>query len=299
MNFELSETHREIADAARRVATDKLAPLAETIDTEGRVPASLLEELGELGLIGVAFPESAGGVGLDALAYALVIEALAEGSPSVARVVAAAAGPGAMGLVAAGLATEAHAGGSVLSTYSSGELAPLLEGPFVRDDEVFEAADGAPLDTLGHRGARLAHLEPRGEKLASVSTEPLRAWRDLGLAALALGSGRGAFRAGVAYALERKQFGRPIAQFQAIQWKIADSSLALDTAELLVRRAALSLDPRDAVIARVQAGRAAFLSADHALQIHGGYGYTREYPVERHLRSARMCAGTDAHMALV
>ena len=113
-------------------------------------------------------------------------------------------------------------------------------------------------------------------------------------AAVAVGIGRAAHQAALAYAMEREQFGKPIAQLQAIQWMLADSATELDAARLLVWRAAhalsLGVDASGAAaMARVYAVEAALKAADRAIQIHGGAGYTREYPVERHFRDAKQC----------
>ena len=126
------------------------------------------------------------------------------------------------------------------------------------------------------------------ETLARVS-----ALADLGFAACCVGAAQASVRAASAYAKERKQFNRPIADFQAIQWKIADATTELDAAQLMVRDAAADLSR--AAQARVFAGIAANRAASEALQIHGGYGYTREYPVEGWLRAIRIwSANPDA-----
>ncbi len=120
---------------------------------------------------------------------------------------------------------------------------------------------------------------------------------DLGrvsIGALALGLGEGALDAAVAYAKDRKQFGQAIASFQAIQWMLADSRTELEAAKLLVYRAAVAADggarhSAEASMAKLYASEAASRACSRALQVHGGYGYTREFPVERHLRDAKLC----------
>lgn len=114
------------------------------------------------------------------------------------------------------------------------------------------------------------------------------------IAALSLGLGEGALAAAITYAKDRKQFGQPIADFQAIQWMIADSRAELDAARLLIWRAAALADSgarysREASMAKLYASEAASRACNRALQIHGGYGYTREFAVERHLRDAKLC----------
>jgi alkylation response protein AidB-like acyl-CoA dehydrogenase len=115
----------------------------------------------------------------------------------------------------------------------------------------------------------------------------------IGIASQAIGIGRAALDAAVAYAKERKQFGQPIAEFQAIQWMLADAATELDAAQLLVYRAACLKDQgkpftREASMAKVFATEAGNRACHKAVQILGGYGYIREYPVERHLRDVRV-----------
>jgi alkylation response protein AidB-like acyl-CoA dehydrogenase len=116
----------------------------------------------------------------------------------------------------------------------------------------------------------------------------------ISIGALALGLGRGALELGIAYAKERKQFGKAIADFQAIQWMIADTKTELDAAALLIYRAAALADAgkpfsKEASMGKLYASEAATRACQRSLQIHGGYGYTREYQVERHLRDAKLC----------
>jgi alkylation response protein AidB-like acyl-CoA dehydrogenase len=114
------------------------------------------------------------------------------------------------------------------------------------------------------------------------------------IAAMALGLGRGALEMAITYAKQREAFGKPIAEFQAIQWMLADAQTELDAAELLVRRAAWLADQgrrftAEASMAKLFASEVATRVCNNALQIHGGYGYTREFDVERHLRDAKLC----------
>jgi alkylation response protein AidB-like acyl-CoA dehydrogenase len=116
----------------------------------------------------------------------------------------------------------------------------------------------------------------------------------ISIAALALGLGRGALELAISYSKERKQFDKPISDFQAIQWMIADSKVELDAAALLTYRAAYLADhgkpfSREASMAKLYASEAATRVCNRAVQIHGGYGYTREYQVERHLRDVKLC----------
>ena len=113
------------------------------------------------------------------------------------------------------------------------------------------------------------------------------------IGALGLGLARGALEASRDYAIERKQFGKSIGDFQAIQWKLADMATELDAASLLVYRSAYLADEkkpfsREAAMGKLFASETAMRATDEAIQIHGGYGYTSEFPVERHYRDAKL-----------
>ena len=115
----------------------------------------------------------------------------------------------------------------------------------------------------------------------------------IGIGAMALGLGRAALEAAKAYAGEREAFGRPIARFQAIQWMVADAATELEAARLLVHKAAVLKDrgqpfAKEAAMGKLFASEAAERATRNALQIFGGYGYSREYPVERYYRDNRL-----------
>ena len=115
----------------------------------------------------------------------------------------------------------------------------------------------------------------------------------IGIGAWAVGIGRAALEASLRYSKERVQFGKPIAEFQAIQQMLADMATELDAARLLVWRGAWLQDhkmrtTRESSVAKYYAGRATMRACNNAIQIHGGYGYTREFDVERYLRDAKL-----------
>jgi len=115
----------------------------------------------------------------------------------------------------------------------------------------------------------------------------------IGIGSLAIGLGRASLETAIAYSKERKQFGKPIAEFQMIQWKLAKARTELDAARLLLHRAAALADlgrPFGAAASKgkLYASEAASRAANDSLQVLGGYGYLRDYPVERHLRDARL-----------
>ena len=116
----------------------------------------------------------------------------------------------------------------------------------------------------------------------------------IGIGAIAIGIGKGALEESLRYAKERRQFGQPIANFQAIQWMFADISTELDAARLLVYHAAFLKEEglrytKEASMAKLFASEAAMRATTKAIQIHGGYGYTKEFPVERYFRDAKLC----------
>ena len=129
----------------------------------------------------------------------------------------------------------------------------------------------------------------------------------IGIGALAVGIAQGAFEQAVSYARNRRQFDQPIAGFQAVQWMLADSAVEIHAARLLVQRAAFLKDmgqevTRAASMVKLYASETAVRVANRAVQIHGGYGYVKEYPVERAYRDAKICTigeGTSEIQRLV
>ena len=115
----------------------------------------------------------------------------------------------------------------------------------------------------------------------------------IGIAALSVGLAQGAFEAARAYAKERRQFGQPIAWFQAIQWKLADNATRIEAARLLTYRAAYLKDrgartTRESSMAKLFASEIAVKAADDCVQIHGGYGFVKDYPAEKYFRDVKL-----------
>lgn len=165
---------------------------------------------------------------------------------------------------------------------------------------------------LGIRGSSTAELifedcfvpeanrlgaEGDGFKIAMNAIDSSR----ISVAAQALGLAQGAFDKALAYAQERMQFGKPISNNQAIQWMLADMATRIDAVRLMVYRAASLEDSglpfvKESCMAKLLAPEVALFVTDRAIQIHGGYGYVKDYPVERYFRDARICGiyeGTD------
>ena len=115
----------------------------------------------------------------------------------------------------------------------------------------------------------------------------------IGIAAMALGLARGALEESVTYAKERHQFGQPIGRFQAIQWKLADMATEIEAARLLTHRAAAMKDcglptTKESAMAKLFASEVGMRACSQAIQIHGGYGYLRDFPVERYFRDVKL-----------
>jgi alkylation response protein AidB-like acyl-CoA dehydrogenase len=115
----------------------------------------------------------------------------------------------------------------------------------------------------------------------------------ISIAALAVGMAQGAFEASLKYAKQRSQFGRPISEFQAIQWKLADMATEIEAARLLTYRAAALKNQnkpstKESSMAKLYAGEMSVRVTNEAIQIHGGYGYVKEYPVEKFYRDAKI-----------
>jgi alkylation response protein AidB-like acyl-CoA dehydrogenase len=115
----------------------------------------------------------------------------------------------------------------------------------------------------------------------------------IGIAALSVGLAQGAYEAALRYAKQRRQFGQPIAAFQAIQWKLADNATRIEAARLLTYRAAYLKDrgqrmTRESAMAKLFASEIAVKAADDCVQIHGGYGFVKDYPAEKYFRDVKL-----------
>jgi alkylation response protein AidB-like acyl-CoA dehydrogenase len=203
--------------------------------------------------------------------------------------------------------TQGSVGGFCVVLARTNFEAPAQRGitAFIVDTKTPGYSASKKLKKLGCRSSDTVEITleqvrvPDSERLGEVD----QGFRDtmrildggrISIAAMALGLGRGALEMAVTYAKQREAFGKPIAEFQAIQWMLADAQTELDAAELLVRRAAWLADngrrfTAEASMAKLFASEVATRVCNNSLQIHGGYGYTREFDIERHLRDAKLC----------
>lgn len=357
LGFAFTEEQRLIAGAARDVASRRLAPRAADRDRTMTFPREALDELAALGLLAMKVPSADGGAGADNVAYALVMEAVAEACASTAVVLASsnlaskiladhaspeqkerwlrpyaagALGPAsfalsepACGSDAAAITTSARLEGDswridgAKMWITSGAHAGLhvlfarTDGPGRDGISCFVVPRGAPglvigkeEDKMGQRasGTVALHFEdcriPAGNLVGrrgagyAIALSALGAGR-VGIAALSLGLAEAALAAGVAYARERKVFGSPLSEMQNTQFVVADARTELDAAWLLTLRAARLLDDGDRAatetsMAKLFASETCGRVVDRMLQLHGGYGYSRDYPIERIYRDARV-----------
>jgi alkylation response protein AidB-like acyl-CoA dehydrogenase len=164
---------------------------------------------------------------------------------------------------------------------------------------------GKKEDKLGLRASETASVIfedcfiPDGNRLGAEGLGFIQAMQVLdggriSIAALALGIAQGAYESAVRYSKERQQFGKPIAEFQAIQFKLADMATQLDAARLLTYRAAYLKDEgrkvtKESSMAKLYASEVSVKICEEAIQIHGGYGYTKDYPPEKYWRDSKLC----------
>ncbi|MCB9556140.1 MAG: acyl-CoA dehydrogenase [Deltaproteobacteria bacterium] len=358
MDFTLSEEQQLLQQTAREFARRQVQPRAAEIDEKHQFPADLVKAMAELGLMGVAVPESEGGAGMDVLSYVLAME----------EVSAACASTGVIMSVQNSLVCDP------IMRFGNAEqkkefLVPLAQGkklgcfalsePDAGSDaaaqKTFAERDGdhyvingvknwitngpeadlcvlltmtqpqqrhrgitafiLPMDLPGvRRGAKENKLGITGSGTCQIFLENCRVPASLrlgdegqgfkvamstldggriGIAAQALGIARAALEAAITYGKDRKTFGKPVVEHQGIQFMLADMATQLDAARLLTWRAALLKSAGKpygtaSAMAKLMAAEVANHVAKDALQIHGGYGYVKEYPVERHFRDAKI-----------
>jgi alkylation response protein AidB-like acyl-CoA dehydrogenase len=357
MNFDLTDDQRLLRDTVRDFLEAEVAPHVEHFEKSGTLPREILTRLWtELGLGGMVIPEEYGGIGLDAVAYCLVIEEMARVWAALSITVAVHNSVGAGPIVQFGneaqkrkylpkLATE-WIGAFSLSEPVSGSDAAALRTTAVRDGNhyvlngeknwvttggfaetyVVMARTGpdkqkgisAFIVEKGTPGLELTKKEEKMGLLASetrslvfqdcrVPAENLLAEEGMGLrialtllnsgrfgvAAQSIGIARAALEASLKYARERETFGKPIGQHQAVGFMLADMHTKLEASRALAWRAAwlkTAGQPfaREASMAKLFASEASTFITHRAIQIHGGYGYVRDYPVERYYRDARV-----------
>ncbi len=370
MYFDLDDDTKLLQRTVREFAAEEVAPVAEELDRTKQFPYELVAKMGELGWMGIPFPESVGGAGGTSLQYAVAVEELTRIDSSVAITLCAHTSLGTQPIYlfgndeqkerlmpdlcagrklgAFGL-TEPEAGSDAGNVRTRAALDGdewVIDGAkqFITnagteisahvaitartgEDEIsnlivengtagyeqgepyrkmgWNASDTRPLTFDGCRVPAENLLGPRGMGFRQF-LQVLDIGR-IGVAAMGVGLAQGALDEALAYAKERRAFGKPISKFQAIQAKLADISTEIEAARLLVLKSAVLKDEGrnfslTAAQAKLKSGRLAVRATEEAVQIHGGYGYIEEYPVCRFYRDAKILTigeGTDEVQQMV
>ncbi len=372
MDFEFTDEQVQLRRHVREFAEAEIAPHVLDWDENQTFPLDVIKKCGELGFLGVIFPEDLGGAGLSYIDYSIIIEELARVDPSVGLIVAAHNSLCTNHIYTAGndeqrqryiskLATgewigcwsltEPEAGSDAAGTRSTAvkhgdewilnggktfttnaQYADVCVAMFVTDRSASQHGISAFVvekDTPGFRvGKKENKLGMRasatGEvlfgdcrvpetqllgKLNAGFVDSLRVLDGgrISIAALAIGTAQGAYDAALHYSKQRKQFGRPISEFQAIQHKLADMATNLEASRLLTYRAGFMKDQgqritKESAMAKLFSSEMAVRTCDDALQIHGGYGFIKDYPVEKFYRDVKLCTigeGTSEIQRLV
>ncbi|TRM12498.1 acyl-CoA dehydrogenase [Lentibacillus cibarius] len=359
MNFELTKEQHMIQKMVRDFAQEVIKPRAIDIDKEATFPVDIFEQMGELGLLGIPFPEEYGGSGADTLSYAIAVEEVGKVCGSTGLSYAAAVSLGASPIhyfgtkeqkekylmpMAEGKAlgsfglTEPNAGSDAGGTkttavedgddyiingekcfitnanYAKTIIVTAVTGKDERGKNIISAiivpadAEGLTItgnyDKMGVRGSDTAEIVLENVRVPKENLlgDPEKGFKQflhtldggrISIAALGLGIAQASLDKALGYAKERQQFGKPISKLQAIQFKLADMSMEVELARNMVYKAAWLKDndkpfSKEAAYSKLYATETAFRTANQAIQIHGGYGYMREYEVERYLRDAKL-----------
>ncbi|MFB6267920.1 MAG: acyl-CoA dehydrogenase [Halodesulfurarchaeum sp.] len=359
MDLSLSTEQRQIRDMVAEFVDEEVVPVAAEIDETDEVPWDLIDQMGELGLMGMPFAEEYDGAGLDYHAYAIALAEISRGSGGLGTIVAAHTSLAGNMLSVYGTTKQKETflaplnrgddiGAFALSEAGAGSDVPAMETTAERDGDGY-VIDGSKLwisngsiaDTVtvfaktdpeaGHKGISSFVVRPdeddgftventehklgdKGCPTAELRFDDLHVPEDrllgeegdgfyqaletlnagrITIAARSVGIADAALQDALEYAQQREQFGQSISEFQAIQHKLADMDTKLQAARLLMHRAADKKERgerfvRDAAQAKLYASEVSREVANEAIQIHGGYGYTKDFPVERYLRDAKL-----------
>jgi alkylation response protein AidB-like acyl-CoA dehydrogenase len=360
VDFSFTDEQQQLRRSVREFAESEIAPHVMEWDEASRFPAELIPKLGEMGLLGVIFPEQYGGAGLGYVEYVSVIEELSRVDGSVGLIVAAHNSlctnhiykfgseeqrkkyvvPLAQGKkLGCWSLTEPEAGSDASGTRTvavrkndgwvlngaktfttNGSCADVCVAMAVTDKakgakgiSAFIIEKGTPGFGAGKKENKLgmratdtsevvfndcfvAASDLLGDEgLGFVNTLQVLDGGRISIAALALGMAQGAYEAAAKYAKQRKQFGKAIGEFQAIQFKLADMATEIEAARWMVYRAAWLADqkgPRftkESSMAKLYASEVGVRVANEAVQIFGGYGFIKDYPVEKFYRDSKLC----------
>lgn len=378
-SFYFTEQNLAVRDTVRGFARDHVAPVAAKLDAEGKFLWENVRRMGELGLLGVPWPEDLGGAGLDLTSYIIAIHEMAKVDASHAITISAHTTLGTSPIVKFGtdaqrkryvplLASGKVLGGFGLTEPSAGSDAGgtrtraekrgdryILNGSkiFITHGGVGEIfvvtavtdpsrgtkgissfiVTKPTVDLEAARAVGVGHDEslPAMKGFRSGKKEDKLGWRSsdtrelifedvevpeenrlgregegftnfmrtldsgrIGIGALSLGIAEGAYQEALKYASVRKQFGKAIAEFQGIQFQLSDMATEIEAGRHLVFHAAWLAQNgkpfgKEAAMAKLFCSELAMRATTKAVQIHGGYGYTKDYPVERMMRDAKIC----------
>lgn len=358
MDFLLTEEQRMLKNMVEDFGREQIKPVAREHDQNSTFPHEIVQQAGELGLMGVAYPPEYDGSGMDFVSYMLAIEGISRYCAATGVIVSAHSSlcidpifrfgteeqknkympPLCRGEQLGCLClTEPNAGsdaGAVTTTArlegdkwvlngtkqfvtNGGPAAVAVVIVTTRPEagskglSAFIVEKDTPGYTVGHEENKLGIKassttqiiledcaipkenllgeENKGFKVALATLDGGR----LGIAAQALGIARASIEDAVAYSKDRVQFGKAIAEFQGIQWMLADMATECQAAWLLTYYASLMKDKglrysREAAMAKLKASEVSEMCATNAVQIHGGYGYTKEYDPERYFRDSKI-----------
>jgi alkylation response protein AidB-like acyl-CoA dehydrogenase len=359
MDFSLSAEQKQIRDMVSEFVDEEVVPQAAEIDETDEFPRELVDEMGDLGLMGMPFPEEYGGAGLDYHSYAIGIEEISRGSGGLGTVVAAHISLAGNMLYEFGdeaqkeayltpLAEGEDVGAFALSEPQAGSDVPAMDTTAEKDGDGY-VIDGGKLwisngsvadtvtvfaktdpdagnkgissfvvrpeeddgfivegteDKLGDKGCPTAELRfddcyvPEDRMLGEEGRGFVQALKTLNggritIAARSVGIARAALDEALDYAQEREQFEQPIGEFQSIKHKLADMDTKVQAAKMLMHKAADKKIRgedyiKDAAQAKLYGSEISREVANEGIQIHGGYGYTKDFPAERFYRDAKL-----------
>ena len=357
-NLFFNDEHKMIKNMVRQFAETKIMPVARDLDEKEKFPSKIVQEMGELGLMGMMIPVKYGGSGLDMTSFSTAIIELGRADASVAITMAAHNSLGTLPLLkfgskaqkekylpqlasgktlaAFGL-TEPEAGSDAGSTktkavkknnhyivngskifITNAGKAGLLSftsqvieggknigiGAFIIPTNTQGLEIGKKEKKMGWKASDTRQLYFKDMKIPEQSLlgDPKTGFKAflntlasgrISIGALSIGTALGAYEKALKYANERRAFGKPINEFQAISFKLADMATKIEASKLLVYHAAWLKDQgkkinKEAAMAKLFASEAAMEITKDAIQIHGGYGYVKDYDVERFFRDAKI-----------
>ncbi|MEH7523102.1 acyl-CoA dehydrogenase [Bacillus sp. JJ1503] len=359
MNFELTNEQQMLKEMVRDFADKEIKPYAKEVDETSQMRYEIFKKLGELGLLGIPFPEKYGGAGGDTTSYIIAVEEIGRACGGTGLSYAANTSLGASPIYyfgteeqkqewlvpmakgetmgAFGL-TEPNAGSDAGGTRTkavldgdewviNGEKCWITNAGYSRQ-VIVTAVTGkkdngrnivsaiiVPTDAPGVRiSCNYDKMGVRGSNTCEIVLENVRVPREnllgdekkgfsqflytldggrISIAALSVGIAQAAYEKALQYSKERQQFGKSISNFQAIQFKLADMAMEIELARNMVYKSAWLKDQgkpfgKESAFAKLYASEAGFRVCNQAIQIHGGYGYMKEYDVERHLRDIKL-----------